>query len=191
MRKNYKDDYARVKSIAETSATGGESYLTKNAFKPKYKYRLKKVNESSLSTFQQNRLKTFDKIEDTLNSLSPLIANAKQETTLGFQLNPVNISAKIKPEEVTETGIEALRYAQEKELPNEIRDAIIAKDDRKVANFLVRNDDGFRIKYADRQDLAQAEAAFGKQISPKERMQFWEMRTNAYAKADKELYKNV
>jgi hypothetical protein len=88
MRKNYKDDYARVKSIAETSATGGESYLTKNAFKPKYKYRLKKVNESSLSTFQQNRLKTFDKIEDTLNSLSPLIANAKQETTDYYAANP-------------------------------------------------------------------------------------------------------
>jgi len=126
--------------------------------------------------------------EKRAKEVQSLLPTAKQETTLGFKVNPVDLATKIDPNKVTDIGVTALKYAQEKELPNEIRDAVIKGDDRTVSNYLVRNDDNFRLQYADKQDLAQAESSFGKQVSPKERMAFWEGRTNYYSEADKKLY---
>lgn len=117
-----------------------------------------------------------------------LLPTVKQETILGVHVNPVNLATKVNPDKVTDIGLTALKYAQEKELPNEIRDAIIKGDDIKVSNYLLLNDDNYRLNYADKQDIAQAESAYKRPVTAKDRMNLWQGRTDVYAKEDRQKY---
>jgi hypothetical protein len=48
----------------------------------------KLFEEDTTDTFQQERLKAFEDIENELNSLSPMISNAKNQTVEFYQENP-------------------------------------------------------------------------------------------------------
>lgn len=120
--------------------------------------------------------------------IQKLLPTVKQETTLGVKVNPVDLASKINPNNISDIGVTALKYAQEKELPNEIRDAVIKGDDRVVSDYLLLNDDSYRLNYADKQDIAQAESSLKRPVTPKDRMNLWQGRTEAYAKQDKEKY---
>jgi hypothetical protein len=48
----------------------------------------KLFEEDTTDTFQQERIKAFENIENELNSLSPMISNAKNQTVEFYQGNP-------------------------------------------------------------------------------------------------------
>lgn len=119
LRKNYPEEYNKVKSLSEMSSTGGgpgnatftsgtegENYATKYAF-GKYKYKLapkKQLKEAEFSVDQyvsdlnipnpelvnwiRERLKAFDTLEQQLNTLVPLIQQAKQDTIKTYSQKP-------------------------------------------------------------------------------------------------------
>ena len=119
LRKNYPEEYNKVKSLSEESTTGGsagnasftsgtegENYATKYAF-GKYKYKLapkKQLKEAEFNVDQyisdlnvpnpelvnwiRERLKAFDTLEQQLNTLVPLIQQAKQDTIKTYSQNP-------------------------------------------------------------------------------------------------------
>jgi len=136
----------------------------------------------------QVNMQKYEGLQKKRQETQRLLENAKQETTLGVNVNKVDLSKKINPDNLSEVGLTALKYAQEKELPNEIRDAVIKGDDRVVSDYLLLHDEGYRLNYADKQDLAQAESSYGRPVTPKDRMDLWQGRTEVYAKADKEKY---
>lgn len=118
MRNKIKDIVKEIfKKLQETSSSGaggatfisgeGPQYATKFAFtkkemKPKYYYKLgyknvpEKIKGSGLEVkklfeyndFQQERINMFDEVEKELNSLFPLISNAKNETAQFYNENP-------------------------------------------------------------------------------------------------------
>jgi hypothetical protein len=148
LRKNYPEEYNKVKSLSEMSSTGGgpgnatftsgtegENYATKYAFRKKvkedkgitpgpgpkagpegvtknkyvtnYKYTLvpkKQLKEAEFSVDQyvsdlnipnpelvnwiRERLKAFDTLEQQLNTLVPLIQQAKQDTIKTYSQKP-------------------------------------------------------------------------------------------------------
>ncbi len=47
-----------------------------------------KESLNEFSDFQQKRINSFDEIEESLNKVSPLISNAKSETTKHYNENP-------------------------------------------------------------------------------------------------------
>jgi hypothetical protein len=49
---------------------------------------VKKLYEGEAEDFQQERINIFDKIEDEINTLSPLISNAKNSTIEYYSENP-------------------------------------------------------------------------------------------------------
>jgi hypothetical protein len=119
LRKNYPEEYNKVKSLSEESTTGGgagnasftsgtegENYATPKAFVG-YKYKLapkKQLKEAEFNVDQyisdlnvpnpelvnwiRERLKAFDTLEQQLNTLVPLIQQAKQDTIKTYSQNP-------------------------------------------------------------------------------------------------------
>ena len=119
LRKNYPEEFNKVKSLSEESTTGGgagqagftsgtegENYATPKAFAG-YKYKLapkKQLKEAEFSVDQyisdlnvpnpeltnwiRERLKAFDTLEQQLNTLVPLIQQAKQDTIKTYSQNP-------------------------------------------------------------------------------------------------------
>ena len=70
------------------------NYYFKMGFKPVPKkikgsgLEVKKLYEGEAEDFQQERINIFDKIEDEINTLSPLISNAKNSTIEYYSENP-------------------------------------------------------------------------------------------------------
>jgi hypothetical protein len=116
LRKNYPEEFATIQRVSEESTTGtgasftsgtsGENYATKYAF-GKYKYKLapkKTLKEAEFSVDQyisdlnvpnpqlvnwiRERLEAFNKLEQQLNTLVPLIQQAKQDTIKTYSQNP-------------------------------------------------------------------------------------------------------
>jgi hypothetical protein len=119
LRKNYPEEYNKVKSLSEESTTGGgagqagftsgtsgENYATPKAFSG-YKYKLSPKNQLKEAEFNvdqyisdlnvpnpelvnwvRERLKAFDTLEQQLNTLVPLIQQAKQDTIKTYSQNP-------------------------------------------------------------------------------------------------------
>jgi hypothetical protein len=122
VRKNYPKEYERVSRLKETSstATGGDAfaggegaqYATPFAFKKKgkkspsiYYYKLgykpvPKIKPKSYdiktlfeyNDFQEGRIKNFDVIEDKINSILPMVSNAKNKTAEYYNENPGSYS---------------------------------------------------------------------------------------------------
>lgn len=122
VRKNYPKEYERVLRLKEQSSTsqggmsleGGEGaqYATPFAFRKKGKkgpsiyyyklgykpvpkikpksYDIKKLFE--YNDFQEGRIKNFDAIEDKINSILPMISNAKNRTAEFYNENPGSYS---------------------------------------------------------------------------------------------------
>lgn len=141
VRKNYPEEYARIKMVSETSMTGGgtagasfeagegEQYATpfafnknkkakgaannyyyKLGFKPvpekvpgsglevkqlfkeinMYKYKLPEAayQPSSVGQYQNERMLGFDRVEDLLGQIKPLLDDAKAETEQYYKENP-------------------------------------------------------------------------------------------------------
>jgi hypothetical protein len=115
LRKNYPEEFNKVKSLSEESTTGGgagQAGFTSGtsgencAIPIGYKYKLpkKQLKEAEFSVDQyisdlnipnpaltnwiRERLKAFDTIEQQLNILVPLIQQAKQDTIKQYSQNP-------------------------------------------------------------------------------------------------------
>ena len=78
-----------------TPGTGAQNiYYYKLGWKPVPKkikgsgLEVKKLYEGEAEDFQQERINIFDKIEDEINTLSPLISNAKNSTIEYYSENP-------------------------------------------------------------------------------------------------------
>jgi len=116
VRKAYPKEYERVSRLKEEEVEEGEGigYLTPNAFsknkkskgapsiyyyklgykpvpniKPK-SYDIKKLFE--YNDFQEGRIKNFDVIEDKINSILPMVSNAKNKTAEFYNENPGSYS---------------------------------------------------------------------------------------------------
>jgi len=122
VRKNYPEEYERVSRLKEQSSTaqggmsleGGEGaqYATPFAFRKKGKkspsiyyyklgykpvpkikpksYDIKKLFE--YNDFQEGRIRNFDVIEDKINSILPMVSNAKNKTAEFYNENPGSYS---------------------------------------------------------------------------------------------------
>lgn len=94
-----------LKRLQEESSTGGSAtfnsgegiqYASKNSFKPnKYRYKLPdgykfpiKEESDDYSEFQNERIDSFKQIEKELNSLFPLLSNAKNQTIKYYSEKP-------------------------------------------------------------------------------------------------------
>jgi hypothetical protein len=88
--------YATPKAFNKnTNSKGAKNiYYYKLGWKPVPKkikgsgLEVKKLYEGEAKDFQQERINMFDKIEDELNTLSPLISNAKNSTIEYYNENP-------------------------------------------------------------------------------------------------------
>jgi hypothetical protein len=124
VRKNYPEEYERVSRLKEQSstATGGDAfaggegaqYATPFAFRKKDKkspsiyyyklgykpvpkikpksYDIKKLFE--YNDFQENRIKAFDDIEKTIETILPMLSNAKNRTAEYYNENPGSYGIK-------------------------------------------------------------------------------------------------
>jgi hypothetical protein len=124
VRKNYPEEYERVSRLKEQSstATGGDAfaggegaqYATPFAFRKKGKkspsiyyyklgykpvpkikpksYDIKKLFE--YNDFQENRIKAFDDIEKTIETILPMLSNAKNRTAEYYNENPGSYGIK-------------------------------------------------------------------------------------------------
>jgi hypothetical protein len=124
IRKNYPEEYERVLRLKEQSstATGGDAfaggegaqYATPFAFRKKGKkspsiyyyklgykpvpkikpksYDIKKLFE--YNDFQENRIKAFDDIEKTIETILPMLSNAKNRTAEYYNENPGSYGIK-------------------------------------------------------------------------------------------------
>ena len=124
VRKVYPEEYKRVLRLKETSstATGGDAfaggegaqYATPFAFRKKGKkspsiyyyklgykpvpkikpksYDIKKLFE--YNDFQENRIKAFDDIEKTIETILPMLSNAKNRTAEYYNENPGSYGIK-------------------------------------------------------------------------------------------------
>jgi hypothetical protein len=124
VRKNYPEEYERVSRLKEQSstATGGDAfaggegaqYATPFAFRKKGKkspsiyyyklgykpvpkikpksYDIKKLFE--YNNFQENRIKAFDDIEKTIETILPMLSNAKNRTAEYYNENPGSYGIK-------------------------------------------------------------------------------------------------
>lgn len=103
LAKNY---FSKLKEDLEVEEGEGIGYLTPNAFgknkknvyTSQYGYKLvpKKIKGSGLEVkqlfeyndFQEGRIRNFDAIEDKINSILPMISNAKNKTAEFYNENP-------------------------------------------------------------------------------------------------------
>jgi hypothetical protein len=122
VRKNYPKEYERVSRLKEQSATSqggasftpgeGAQYATPFAFRKKgkkgpsiYYYKLgykpvPKIKPKSFdikklfeyNDFQEGRIRNFDAIEDKINSILPMVSNAKNKTAEFYNENPGSYS---------------------------------------------------------------------------------------------------
>jgi len=146
VRKNYPKEYERVSRLKEQSSTaqggmsleGGEGaqYATPFAFRKKGKkspsiyyyklgykpvpkikpksYDIKKLFE--YNDFQEGRIKNFDAIEDKINSILPMISNAKNRTAEYYNENPGSYSINYPTDAILkelDDIIEQLKQANE------------------------------------------------------------------------------
>ena len=114
IRKKYPEAYKRLLRLKEDTVDEEEGigYMTPKAFgknkkdvyTSQYGYKLvpkkikgagtivkqlwEKESLNEFSDFQQKRINSFDGIEESLNKVSPLISNAKSETTKHYNENP-------------------------------------------------------------------------------------------------------
>ena len=115
LRKNYPEEFNKIKSLSEESTTGGgagnASFTSgtegeNDAAPIGYKYKLAKkplkeaefsvdqyisdlnVPNPELTNWIRERLKAFDTLEQQLNTLVPLIQQAKQDTIKTYSQNP-------------------------------------------------------------------------------------------------------
>ena len=108
VRKAYPKEYERVSRLKEEEVEEGEGigYLTPNAFgknkkniyTSQYGYKLvpNKIKGSGMivkqlfeyNDFQEGRIRNFDVIEDKINSILPMISNAKNKTAEHYNENP-------------------------------------------------------------------------------------------------------
>lgn len=118
LRKNYPEQYNKIKSLSEESTTGGgagqagftsgtagENYATPKAFS-KYKYKVAKqslqevdfdinklikdqnITNPAMADWISKRVEAFDSLERQLNQLIPMLQQAKKETIKKYSQNP-------------------------------------------------------------------------------------------------------
>ena len=71
-----------------------------------YKYKLKEIQrQSSPKMFHQERMLVFDKIEDLLGQIQPLLKDAKQRTEEYYKTNPLSY-AVVMPTDIIQDYLE-------------------------------------------------------------------------------------
>lgn len=81
--------------LKENSISGGEQYQNPSSFKKKssFKYKLKEVeSEPSPRNFHNERMLAFDRINDLIGQIQPLLKDAKIETENHYKQNPLDFN---------------------------------------------------------------------------------------------------